>query len=414
MSSRHLETVADRLFRRLFGRHIVDPARAARFVMFCAVGATGAAVDIGLTLGLIHATTVHYLLANTAGFVAAVTWNFVGNWLYTYDRPDGRLWRQYLSYVGLHGATFGVRALVVAAGVEMAGASATVASLVGLAVAAALNFGGTEAIFGGAGEVWFDAVEAANHVAHVVYGSRARRWLMALGLYDACYTLYAHALALMYPADVREITVGNATAEVSMKRPTEVVSNLHTLEKESEVLERFVDDIEPGDHVLDVGANLGVFATLALTAGDRVTAVEPHPDTAQQLAENLNRNGPHGAVVEAALGADEDVVRLVCDRDDVGTQRPEVVADGSGLPVSQVRGDRLLRNDPPDVIKIDVEGGELAVLEGLEKSLDDVRACYVEAHGHDDGAIEAWLDERGYRVERLSSGHETHIRALPP
>jgi len=411
MSSRHLESVVSSVSRRVFGRHIVDPGRAARFVMFCAVGGTGALIDIGLTLGLIQATTVHYLLANGAGFILAVSWNFTGNWMWTYGRPDGRLWRQYLSYVGLHGATFGVRALVVTAGVEMAGASATVASLVGLGVAAALNFGGTETIFNGAGEVWFDAVEAANHVAHVVYGSRARRWLMALGLYDACYGLYARVLALMYPTDERKITVGDSTAKLSMKRPTEVVSNLHTLEKESEVLERFVDDIEPGDHVLDVGANLGVYATLAQGAGARVTAVEPHPNTARHLARNIARNGWSGTVVQAAMGDTESIVQLECQRDDIGTQRPKVSESGD-IPVSQVRGGRLLRNDPPDVIKIDVEGGELSTLHGMVNLLDQTRVCYVEAHGDGVSELEAWFEEFGLHVERLTDGHETHLRAV--
>jgi len=411
MSSRHLESVVDRVFRRVFGRYIVDPARAARFVMFCVVGGTGALIDIGLTVGLIQATTVHYLLANGAGFILAVSWNFAGNWMWTYSRPDGRLWKQYLSYVGLHGATFGVRALVVTAGVEMVGASATAASLVGLGVAAALNFGGTEAIFQGAGEVWFDAVEAANHLAHVVYGSRLRRWLMASGLYDRCYTLYAHALAFVYRADEREVSVGDATATLSMRRPTEVVSNLHTLEKESDVLERFVDDIQTGDHVLDVGANLGVYATLAQGAGARVTAVEPHPDTARQLSSNLARNGWSGTVVQAALGDTESIVQLECQRDDVGTQRPKISENGN-ITVSQVRGGRLLRNDPPDVIKIDVEGGELSTLHGMVNLLEQTRVCYVEAHGSDVSELENWFDEFGLEVERLTDGHETHLRAV--
>lgn len=412
MSAQRLEPVAERVLHSLFGRAIVDPGRVARFVLFCAVGATGAVIDVALTIGLIQETTVHYLLANIAGFVLAVTWNFTGNWFWTYDRPDGRLAWQYVSYVGLHAATFGVRALVVTGIVEAAGASPEVATLIGVGVAALLNFGGTETVFGGAGEVWFDAVEGANHLAHVVYNSRIRRWLQATGVYNAIYGAYAWGIARSYPDVQRDIEVGGVTATVATEEPTEIVSVLHTLEKESAVLERFVADLQPSDHVLDVGANLGVFSTLAVAAGDRVTAVEPHPETAQRLGKNLARNAASGAVVNAALGDAEGVVRLQCERDDLGTQRPVVTEADDGMLVQQIRGDRLLSDDPPDVVKVDVEGGELGVLNGLDGCVDDVRVWYVEAHGEADAKqLETWFSDRGCSTERLTDGQEIHIRA---
>lgn len=410
MNAQRLEPVAERVLHRLFGRSVVDPGRVARFVLFCTVGGTGAVIDVALTIGLIQGTTVHYLLANIAGFLLAVTWNFAGNWYWTYNRPDGRLGWQYLSYVGLHAATFGVRALVVTGVVEIAGASPEAATLIGVGVAALLNFGGTETVFGGTGEVWFDAVEGVNHLAHVVYGSRLRKWLQATGVYNAIYGAYAWVLARSYPDDEREIAVGGVTATVATEEPTEIVSVLHTLEKESTVLESFVGDLQPGDHVLDVGANLGVFSTLALAAGDRVTAVEPHPETAERLGENLARNGSRGAVVRAALGDADGKVRLQCERDDLGTQRPEVTDSDDGLLVPQARGDQLL-SDPPDVVKVDVEGGELAVLNGLEGSVDDVRVWYVEAHDESEAdRVETWFSNRGFSTERLTDGQEIHIR----
>lgn len=414
MSSRRVKSVVERGLTRVFGRSVVNPERAARFVLFCVVGATGAIVDVAMTVGLIETTSVHYLLANTAGFALAVSWNFIGNWMWTYGKPAGSLGRQYLSYVGLHGATFGVRAGVVAVIVEWAGADPVVGSLLGLGVAALLNFVGTEAIFDGVGEIWFDGVEAANHAAHVVWNSQVRHWLQVAGLYDAAYSLYARVLALSFRDDEREVTIGGADATLAMEHPTEIVSNLHTLEKEAEVLEAFVADIEPGDHVVDAGANLGAFAALGVGVADHVTAVEPHPETAERLGENLARNDGDGLAVQAALGDKSGQVRLACERDDLGSQRPQVSDEGQ-ITVDQVRGDTLFSDDPPDVVKVDVEGGELAVLNGLDSVEESVRVWYVEAHGSEEAEdIIAWFNERGYRSERLTDGHEIHIRATEP
>jgi hypothetical protein len=168
-----------------------------------------------------------------------------------------------------------------------------------------------------------------------------------------------------------------------MATPTETVSVLHTLENERAVLEQFVADIEAGDRVLDVGANVGVYSALADAVGADVVAVEPHGPTAQRFRENC----PGATVHELALGAGVGRVGLDVEREAVGTQRGSV---GGGGDVRQLPGDRL---PTPDVVKIDVEGAELAVLDGLQRTLDEFppRVVYVETHGD---AQEAAVRER--------------------
>ena len=83
--------------------------RVVRFAEFCGVGASGVVVDLAVTTSSLNVT--HYLLANALGFLVAVTWNFAGNWLFVFDRPEGSIPHQYASYVLLHTATFGVRAV---------------------------------------------------------------------------------------------------------------------------------------------------------------------------------------------------------------------------------------------------------------------------------------------------------------
>lgn len=122
----------------------VIPDRGIRFVEFCGVGAVGLAVDLAITFALL--TAVEPLVANAAGFAVAVTHNFAGNWVVTFDRPDGSLPRQYLSYVGLHSLTFGVRAVVLSAVLAATALPATVATVVGVGAATGVNFVATDEV----------------------------------------------------------------------------------------------------------------------------------------------------------------------------------------------------------------------------------------------------------------------------
>jgi dolichol-phosphate mannosyltransferase len=118
--------------------------RAVRFAQFCGVGSIGAVVDLAVTTASLSVT--HYLVAQLAGFLVAVSFNFVGNWVVTFDRPGGSIPRQYASYVGLHGVTFGFRVVVVAALVELVAAPVLVATVAGVGAAAVANYLGTERI----------------------------------------------------------------------------------------------------------------------------------------------------------------------------------------------------------------------------------------------------------------------------
>ena len=56
----------------------------------------------------------------------------------------------------------------------------------------------------------------------------------------------------------------------------------------------------------------------------------------------------------------------------------------------------------PDLLKIDVEGAELAVLKGAQETLKTVRAMVVELHGVDDEKVFWQLAHHGFRVRYLA------------
>lgn len=390
---------------------VVEPDRVVRFAEFCAVGASGIAVDLAVTFSLLG--SVHYLLANAAGFVLAVSWNFAGNWLLTYERPAGTLWKQYGSYVGLHVATFGLRAVALALLVEQLGVPPGPATIVGVGVAAVANFVGTEGIFGGSGRLWFDAVAAVNQTAHLVYTSRLRRWLQALGLYGPLFGAYVVLLGHLYRGSERRVEIGEVSASLLMEKPPEVVSVLHTLEKERAALEALLEDVEPDDCLWDVGANLGVYACLVGDVVDEVAAFEPYMPTAGRLEQNLHRNDVDYHLIPVALGAGYQEIELGLERAEVGTQTPAPAATDGRTTVSadQYRGDTVLARcalSAPTVLKIDVEGAEVDVLEGMGLAMAECRLVYCETHGNADAVRDA-LVPYGFDVRETTHGTQTYL-----
>jgi len=389
--------------------------RGVRFIEFLGVGATGVVIDLAVTTTAL--SYVHYLLANSLGFAIAVTWNFGGNWYFVFNRPDGSILKQYGSYVGLHAATFGFRAVALALLIELMGTPVLVATVVGIGVAAVANYLGTERILED-GLEWFDAVAAVNSVAHVVYHSRLRQLLRDIGLYSTLYGWYAAALATIYRKDVLDIEVAGCRGSVHTEKPPEVVSVLHTLEKERPVLESFLDDLPPGATVWDVGANVGVYSVLAADRAEQVVAIEPVPSTAARCQENIDLNDGNGFATGIALGNESGQASLGLERAELGTQTPaldeELIDARDEVSVKVSRGDTLVKNGSlptPDVVKIDVEGAEKEVLEGLSNTLrQDVEYVLVESHAGVDG-VEESLERVGFDVDVFECGSQTYYQA---
>ncbi len=137
----------------------------------------------------------------------------------------------------------------------------------------------------------------------------------------------------------------------------------------------------------DVGANTGYYTRIALNLMDpegRIVAFEPDPEAASCLHRAFS--DPRLTVREEALGCkDHDAV--LERREGLASRiRDESIA-GSGCAKGtdvRVRSlDGLIEADwmpPPDLLKIDVEGGEMLVLEGMRRLLQERPAVVVECH----------------------------------
>jgi FkbM family methyltransferase len=137
----------------------------------------------------------------------------------------------------------------------------------------------------------------------------------------------------------------------------------------------------PADVVWDVGANVGVYTRRFLERvgpTGHVVAVEPVPSNAAQLRALAPAGGL--TVIDAALAGTDGQMPLV-----VSGENGETSSIGDGpdaLTVRVARGDTLLDEGVPrpQIVKIDVEGFEGDVLDGMPDVLRGVRAVIVEIH----------------------------------
>lgn len=141
--------------------------------------------------------------------------------------------------------------------------------------------------------------------------------------------------------------------------------------------------VRPGDVFYDVGANFGLFALLAAHrtgAGGRVVAFEPHAATVEALLANvaLNGLGERVEVLSTALHSASGHLPFLYRSLAAASGLSQVGAtrdphDRDVAPVARelkavAAADDLVTSGaiaPPDVVKIDVDGNEGAVLAGM-------------------------------------------------
>lgn len=399
-----------------------DPDRAVRFAEFAAVGGTGAVVNTAVFLTLVGGG-IHYLLAGALAFVVAVSWNFSGNWLLTFGRPSGHLHRQYMQFVAVSLGGFAIYSLTLVVMIDGLGAAPLAANVAGIATSGLWNFfGADEFAFEEDASVGAKAAVSVNRAAHLLYRGRVKRRLRGTLAYHAAYRAYCVLLAVAMP-DTYQFQAGGQTVSMAATSGAEAVSLLHTTRKEQPVLDRFAAECQPNDVVWDVGANLGVYSCVAATAGATVIAFEPFPETAARIPENARMAGCDRQItaVSKALDSSSGRIPLGVERTEVGTQTPaRALADDSGTQTVEVpatTGDAATEQwPPPDVLKIDVEGAEHAVLDGMTGALEGVRCLFVEAHGgHEADRLREWLAARGFAVDELHRyDNERYLIATRP
>jgi FkbM family methyltransferase len=176
------------------------------------------------------------------------------------------------------------------------------------------------------------------------------------------------------------------------------------------LLQLAAEVVRRGDTVWDIGANLGLFSfAAAVMAGQegRVLAVEPDTDMVGLLRRSAARAARHAPVeiLPAALSDDLSVASFNIARRNRATSH--LAGFGTAM-AGGVRSTRLVptvtldwlaaRFPPPDVLKIDVEGAELAVLAGGTQLLTGSPAVICEVSEQNAAAVSGILAGHGYTL----------------
>jgi FkbM family methyltransferase len=200
---------------------------------------------------------------------------------------------------------------------------------------------------------------------------------------------------------------------------------------ERPVQDALARELHEGATVFDIGANVG-FVTLVAARlvgpSGRVVAFEPVPENAEAIRENLALNAIDWVELhETAVGRTGGSARMIVS-DVSAFSRLETVNVPTGarerIDVSVTSIDEFMSLGAapvPDLVKIDVEGAELEVLEGMRRTIAEHRPVIL-CEVHDCNADYAKLmrelgyetlnlDEAGVPVER---GHRNaHTLARP-
>lgn len=138
--------------------------------------------------------------------------------------------------------------------------------------------------------------------------------------------------------------------------------------------EMFKKVLKEGDIVVDLGANLGYFTLLAarLVGGKgKVYAFEPEPVNYGLLLKNIEINGYRNIVpVQKAVSDTTGTLRLFVDKEDTGAHTIHQSGDNTEfIEIQSITLDEFFRDKkhPIDVIKMDIEGAEMAALLGMER-----------------------------------------------
>jgi FkbM family methyltransferase len=164
--------------------------------------------------------------------------------------------------------------------------------------------------------------------------------------------------------------------------------------------------LEPGDLAVDAGANIGYFTSLmafCVGAFGEVVAFEPHPILVDALRTNVARwNQGQVTVDPRAASGQSGTARLqIPDAFAMNMGTASLVADsGQGVAVQTTSLDQVLRMRPIALLKIDVEGHELCVLDGATALLRAglIRHVIFEEHEPLPTPVSERLQESGFTV----------------
>lgn len=180
--------------------------------------------------------------------------------------------------------------------------------------------------------------------------------------------------------------------------------NLYSGLHEFEDMSFLLHFLRSSDCFVDIGANVGSYTILASNeCGAETISVEPIPHTFKILQQNIELNEITSLVtcMNIGVGNEKGVLKFTTALDTLNHVAKDY--DTNLIDVRVERLDDIISLNKPTLIKIDVEGYETEVVEGMHKTLanEHLKAVIIELMGS------GWIydhDEKDIHEEFLSFG----------
>ncbi len=215
-----------------------------------------------------------------------------------------------------------------------------------------------------------------------------------------------------YPGKRTILFVGN-TFFVASKGMSGITGNIYCGLHEFNDMGFLLHFLRKEDVFFDVGANVGSYTLLASgVCGAHTIAFEPAPSTFQILKENVQINRLEGitTLLNAAAGAQNGQLHFTTSYDTINhvVKENDLIQDGSEtISVDALTVDSIFSNNfcSACLLKVDAEGFETEVLNGMDLTLADdrVKAIIIELngsgdrYGYDESEIHKKLNHFGFQ-----------------
>ena len=184
---------------------------------------------------------------------------------------------------------------------------------------------------------------------------------------------------------------------------------------EEEQINLLLDNIKKYkiSHFIDVGANIGIYAlTIAKYFSNiKIDAFEPHKGAFERMEANIHQNGFSQIIQSHNLAlSSENKNGYLQASTRFGTYQSggASISPEGEMKISQVRGDDLIKDvDSFIAIKIDVEGFELSVLQGIENLIKNNK-IFLQIEIFDEKLSETSKFLEDFNFKLIEKGTFTH------
>jgi FkbM family methyltransferase len=198
--------------------------------------------------------------------------------------------------------------------------------------------------------------------------------------------------------------------------------------REPECTRIFKGELREGDVVLDIGANIGYYVLLeALFLGPKgkIYALEPSPETYRRLVKNLELNAIEPEVELRQLAVSDRPGKVVMQLGPASNHHRILPQDSMAerrVEVEATTIDDLIGDKKIDMIRLDTEGSEVLIIQGMKNVLarGGPLKMFIEVHpklagqyGSDIGEMLNTLAEAGFRVNHFVEWIECSHALVP-